>query len=171
VALESFLGFSVWVLPLCYVIGFRDKQVIPRAMVTSVFLLVIYFIMQNSAVAAPYFTIFSKGIVYMATFVYFIGLLITSSRYYLSKNDPSYLWMQLLTIVSGVAAMYVGSVFDAPELRGVGGTFFFLYILEKYAEIPRITKHWAWGTFGFGLLLYGLAMFMKAHPVYFLISV
>jgi len=167
---EAFLGFSVMVLPFCYVIGFKNDQVIPRAMMTSVFLLIVYFAMLNSPALAPYLEIFSKGILYMASFVYFIGLLITSSKYYLNDKDPGYFWMQILTIASGVGAMYIGSVMNAPELRGIGGTFFFLYLIDKYIEIPGLARHWAWGTFIFGLFLYGSAMFMKAHPSYFLFT-
>lgn len=170
IAFETFLGFSVLVLPLCYCIGFRDKQVIPRAMMTSVFLLLIYFPMASNVELGQYFQIFSKGIWYMATFVYFIGLLIVSSRYYLGPNDPSYLAMQLLFLVSGLAAIYLSTILNIPELRGIGGTFFMLWIIEKYTDWPGLREHWLLGTFGLGLLMYGLGMFAKAHPAYFLLS-
>ena len=44
--------------------------------------------------------------------------------------------MQVITIVAGMAAIGAGSLFDIPQLLGIGGTFFVLYLIEKPFEIP-----------------------------------
>jgi hypothetical protein len=166
-ALEAFLGFSVAVMPLCYAIGFKDEDAIPRAMGASFIILASYVAMRMTGYQNQYLEIFSTGALFMGTFVYFIGLLIVSCKYYRSNN---FVFLQILTIASGVAALFLGSVWGITQLQSIGGTFFFLYLLEKYIEIIKIKEHWAWGTFGLGLILFLSAMFMKAHPQYFLIG-
>lgn len=57
-----------------------------------------------------------------------------------------------------------------PTLSGVGGTFFYLYIIELCYEIPWRGAGWAWSLAGLAGLLYGFAWFAQQHPQYFLFS-
>ncbi|MGK7875503.1 MAG: hypothetical protein AB4426_20040 [Xenococcaceae cyanobacterium] len=168
IALEAFLGFSVIVMPLCYAIGFSNKEVIPRAMSASLLLLVFYVCVQITEVELPYIGIFSTGVLFMGSFVYFIGTLIVSTKWYdMPFNLNRYIGLQVLTIVSGVLALYVGSVWNILLLQRIGGTFFFLYLIEKYFELPWQKEAWAWATLGFAIILYLSALFAKQYPQYF----
>jgi hypothetical protein len=167
VALESFLGFTVVIMPLHYMLGFSNYPAALRATAASFILLVFYLSVQIWQIQLPYFSVFASGLVFMGAFVYYMGLLILSSR----KRDLStwqYIGFQGLTIASGVAALLIGSFFQFPTLQGIGGTFFFLYLLEKYFELPWQRKNWAWATLGLALILYSTSLVAKQYPEYFL---
>ena len=169
-ALETFWGFAVVVMPLTYIIGFRSRAVIPKTMILSLLLLVIYIVAQITSTILPYLDIFAPGIKYISSFVYFIGLLIVSSKWYFRKNFNLYLLMQGLTIISGIAALYISSVWQISVLKGISGTLFTLYVIEKYFELPWTKKTWAWATFGLSIILYACAYLIRSYPELFLIS-
>ena len=117
-----------------------------------------------------YLDVFAPGIKYLSSFVYFLGLLIVSSKWYFRQNPNLYRLMQGLTIVSGVAALYISSVWQISVLKGVSGTLFTLYVLEKYWELPWTRKTWAWGMLGLSLLLYVGVWPIRSYPELFLIG-
>src|SRR5690606_30204777 len=106
----------------------------------------IYATTQGTTVAALSYTdaVFGSGMLFVGTFVYHCGLLIVSSKYYLREIDGHYWSLQAVTVLSGIAALYIGSVYELGMLRGISGTFFCLYVLEKYFEIPWKNVGWAW---------------------------
>ncbi|MGD1701092.1 hypothetical protein [Dapis sp. BLCC M229] len=169
IALETCLGFSVVITPLCYMIGFTERDVISRAMSASLILLTLYVSAEIANFELPYIGIFSTGVLFVGTFVYFVGTLIVSSKWYdYGKfNINRYLWLQFLTIGSGVTALYIGSVWQVLLLQRIGGTFFFLYLIEKYFELPWHEKLWAWATLGLAVILYLSALVAKKYPEYF----
>ncbi|MUG93346.1 hypothetical protein F7734_13285 [Scytonema sp. UIC 10036] len=171
ISLETFLGFSVLVMPLCYFIGFRERKVIPRTTAASFLLLVFYVGLKITQTDIAYLNIFSSGALFMGAFVYFIGLLILSSKWHGHNNLWHYVGLQILTIVSGVAAIFIGSVWHIAQLQGIGGTFLFLYLLEKYWELPWKKQSWAWATLGLAVLLYLSSLIVRMYPQYFLFSV
>ena len=78
--------------------------------------------------------------------------------------------MQIITIASGVGAFFFGATFGINALLGIGDTFFVLYLLEKYAEIPWKEVGWAWGLLGLSGLLYASAWVASKYPEYFLLG-
>lgn len=133
IALMGALGFSILITPLTYCIGFKDEAAIGRA-TTAAFLILGFFILLRQQDALADLLVFEKGALWMGSFVGYLGLLIASTRWYDSKFD--YPVMQLVTIIAGMGALFFGSVLAIPELLGIGGTFFVLYLLEKPFEIP-----------------------------------
>lgn len=171
-AFETRLGFSVLAMPLCYAIGFSDREVIPRSMGASFLMLASYVVVVATGADFGGFEVFKAGMLKVGAFVYFTGCLIVSNRYYrrAAHNggvDAEYFLLQLLTIGSGAAALYLGALLGIPALSGIGGTFFALYLVEKYMEIPWQKVGWAWGLLGLSLGLYYLAGFATTHPRYF----
>ncbi len=169
-ALQSALGFSVLVAPLCVGIGFRSRDVIPRSMASAFVLLGAALTLEIQGVKHPTVAVFLPGAIFLGTFVYFVGLLIVSSKLYPwpDKERSGYPAMQILTVVSGLTALAIGSVWEVGSLRGVGGSFFFLYVLEKFFELPWKRAGWAWGSLCLALLLYGAAFVAREFPQYFL---
>ena len=55
-----------------------------------------------------------------------------------------------------------------PLLTGAGGTFFLLYVLEKYYELPWRNRGWAWSLVGFGVILCCIGLAVRSRPEYFL---
>lgn len=105
----------------------------------------------------------------MGAFVYYLGLLILSSRYY-NAGKGNYILLQIITVLSGVAAFFVGATFGVNILLSIGGTFFVLYLLEKYSELPWNDIGWAWSLLGIACLLYGAAFVVGKYPEYFLVG-
>lgn len=177
--LQAFLGFSVIVMPGCVAMGFDDDDNIPRATVASFVILVVYAITELTGGFKPMLVdghevytpliYFRTGAMFMGAFVYFLGLLICSSYYY-TKKQGNYFLMQLITIASGVAAFFFGATFGLNMLLGIGGTFFVLYLLEKYTELPWKHIGWAWGLLGLAAMLYGAAHLAQQYPQYFLLG-
>jgi len=99
----------------------------------------------------------------MGSFVGFLGLLIASSRWY-PKRFP-YAYLQFVTIVAGLAALFVGSLWQIGELQKIGGTFFVLYVLEKLCEIPiEKRKNYAYLGLVVSGLFFGFCMMVRSHP-------
>jgi hypothetical protein len=178
-ALEALLGFSVLVEPGMVGLGFRRGESVPRATVASFLILVTFVVLQiagwfdpvrvEGRDVLPAAVYFRPGALFMGAFVYFLGLLILASTFYSGKRG-NYLLMQGITIVSGVAAFYFGATFGIDTLLGIGGTFFVLYLLEKYTELPWKEIGWAWGLLGFAALLYATAYLAGQFPAYFLLG-
>jgi len=173
VAALAGLGFYAAMIPGVVFLGFRSSEIIAQTTLAAGAMLVAHVALHclgaNPVMLAP----FRSGMGFLGAFVYLLGLLIISNLRYARRNwPPSLLWpryitMQVLTIASGVATMYFGSVYGVPTLLGIGGTFFYLYLLEKYYELPWRGVGWAWSLLGAGCLLYGFALFARAQPEWF----
>ena len=168
-ALLAFFGFSVLVTPLCYCIGFKNDEIMARTTMAAAILVLSYIFCEiSSVILPPQVEIFKFGVLFLGTFVYFTGLLIMSSKFYSLVNDKaSYSLLQLVTIVSGIGALFIGSVFDLDSLQKIGGTFFFLYLIEKYTELPWNSSTWPWLSLIFAGLLWCAARFASVYPTYF----
>lgn len=134
-AFMGLLGFSAAVIPCGYAIGFKDDDDVARA-TTSAFLLLALFVATRISGNFSRLQVFEQGALWFGAFVGYLGLLIASSKWYGGKR-VHYVLMQIVTIVLGMAAIGVGSVFGIKPLLGVGGTFFVLYLIEKPFEIPK----------------------------------
>lgn len=167
------VGFHAGMIPGVVFLGFRDKIVIPRATVAAGALLAVHVGLHCFGRSPAWLEPFRGGLGFLGAFVYLLGLLIMSSRHYACRGWPSesrrmrYTIIQVVTIGSGIAAIYLGSVYRVESLLGVGGTFFYLYLLEKYFELPWRGIGWAWALLGAGGLLYVFALFAQAHPEWF----
>src|SRR3989338_3137439 len=133
-AFMGMLGFSAFVIPCGYVVGFRGKDELSSATSAAFFTLVGFVALRVIGKDLPYIHVFEQGALWLGSFFGFLGLLIASSRWY--ENRTLYPFMQVITIVAGMAAIGAGSLFDIPQLLGIGGTFFVLYLIEKPFEIP-----------------------------------
>ncbi len=163
-ALLSAFGFSMMVYPGVCVMGFDDEDAVGKGTAAAFYLLGIFvaakvlsahassFLFQyvyplfgnfasflgfaaGSPDHAQYLAPFEYGSIFLGSLVGYLGLLISSSRWYPRRN-VSYLFAQVITTVAGLAALFIGSVFGIPVLLKVGGTFFVVYLLTKPWEIP-----------------------------------
>jgi hypothetical protein len=171
-ALFYLLGFQIGITPLCYCFGYEKGEYIPRTTAAAFVLLgctVSYRIIQPNHPELYWFhQAFGDGLLVVGAFVYYISLLITSSKHYMESNR--YWLIQIMAIASGVFAVGTGSIYHIQMLQGVGGTFLALYALEKYFEIPWRKVGWAWSLLGLSGGLYWFAGFVSSHPEYFLVK-
>lgn len=165
-ALQAALGFSVITLPGCLAFGWTDGRQMPKSVFSSFIILAAYLVLKLNGHMVGDLALFETGAVFMGAFVYYLGLLIMSSKFY--ESGGNYGLLQVITIASGMAAFYLGSVFHLGTLLGIGGTFFVIYLLEKYYEIPWKGIGWAWSLLGVAGFLYFVVGFAKTHSQYFL---
>lgn len=162
------LGFSVVVSPLCVFVGFRRRSAIPAAMGAALVLTVTFSAASITGARVPwlgaYVPIFEPAASFVGTFVWFLGGLIVCSRHHRSPNAWA---VQGLFLASAAAALLVGSVWGLPYLEKVAGTFFALWLIEKYLELPWRRGHWPWVALGLGALLWGGAWWAARHPTLF----
>jgi len=171
-ALESALGFVIFVGQLVIMIGFHNEKVIPSATIASFILVLIGSILhlqqRSNILTIP----FTRPLLFLGTFVYFIGMLILTSRLYTEWRTKIYIFWSLQSIAfcSGLAAMFFGPMLELPFIQAIGGTMFVVWLLEKYVELaPWKSPLTVIGSLlGFGLLLYGFAYFLKTNPEYFI---
>lgn len=166
-AFMSFLGFSFFVAPFCIGLGYGDEDKIPRTTFSAFIILMIGLGTRIAGSNLGKFQVFAWSFIWLGTFVYFCSLLIVANKWYSKKN---YWVLTGVTLASGIAALYLGSIYDIPVLQQMGGTFFFIWLTEKYFEIPWGEKGWAWGLLLGSALLYATASFARQHPDYFLFT-
>jgi hypothetical protein len=181
-ALQSFLGFSFITRPGCIAIGWEKEKQVPKSTLASLLILTPYVATNILSSSLPEcIRLFDTGCVFMGAFVYYLGLLVISSKWYCCtkaynpkgketerKGFSRYFMMQAITIASGLAALYLGSTFKIGSLLGIGGTFFTIYLLEKYYEIPWKGVGWAWSLLGVAIALYFFVGFAGQHPQFFI---
>jgi len=170
-AMMVFLGFYLMVIPGYVYLGFTDDG-IARATFTAFCVGFLYTFLYATGQTSDILTIFEIGLSGWGYFVFYLGILIMSSKWYWWQGK-GYKWgewviMQLLVIVAGVAALYCGSIYNIDLLLGIGGTFFGLYLIEKWFEIPWKNSGWAWSLLGLSILLYCFISLVQLYPEYFL---
>lgn len=164
------LGFGFVVSPLVYSIGFKDRTSIIRGTIGASLLLLLYIVVTINNITLPYYVNFSTGIQYLGSIVFYTGILILSARTVANYYAFNYPLMQVLAITVGVATLLVGSVYEMHVMRGIGGSFFALFLLEKQFEYPWNKKRAAWLLLLVGLSLYMLAYVVSEYPEYFFLS-
>ena len=174
-AAMGFLGFACGMFPGVVWIGFTEDAYVLRTTFAAFCMGFLYTILHATGQSSSAFTTFEVGLSWWGFFVFYLGMLIMASKWwaYDWRNRRQYNWgkyalMQVLTIVAGVAALYFGNVYHISLLLGIGGTFFGLYLMEKWFEVPWEGVGWAWSLLGLSVFLYFFVSFAQQHPDYFL---
>jgi hypothetical protein len=173
-ALMSLLGFGMFVIPGIVCVGFNNDGAVNRATVAAGLILGLHILLLITGNTMQQLDVFRIGMVGLGSFVFYLGLLIMSSKWYSYKDRsydiPKYLSINAITVVCGAIALMVGSTYHVNTLLGVGGTLFYLFLIEKYYEIPWKGVGWAWSALGLGGILYVFAVFARANPQYFFMA-
>jgi len=90
-ALELSLGFAIFVEELYIMIGFNDKKPISSSIIASFVLILIGSFLHLQKYSNILTIPFTRPLLFLGTFVYFIGLIILRSRWYprIDKRDQS----------------------------------------------------------------------------------
>lgn len=164
-ALLGSLGFMAGHIPGIVFIGFRDEAVMPRVTFAAWLILAFHTSLLVTGTNAPALEVFRDGMNFMGGFIYFLGLLIMSSRWYcvsyrgaqhedvIATGWSLYWIMQSLALGSAFCAIFFGHTFGMSALLGISGTFLYLYVIEKYYDLPWNGIGWAWSLLGLGMLL------------------
>lgn len=132
-ALLAFLGFSMAVTPFCYSFGFTDEDAVPRATTAGLMVMAAYIALRAFRIDPGYFSVFESGALWLASFVGFLGLLITSSKWY--EDAKHWAIMNTVTIVLLIGVTSLGMVFGIKEVTTIASTFLLFYLAAKIVEI------------------------------------
>lgn len=146
IALLAMVGFIIHASGLGIAVGFKDKESVPTGTFVA-FALVMAHLLMRAYLDEPYLAVFAPAAFWVGSIVFFLGLLIMSSKWY-SHSGKFVLWNMLLPIMA-IAAVFVGEFLGVPDLARVAGTMLVLWAVEKYVEV---TMHGVLSASFFGLL-------------------
>lgn len=128
-------GFAAEAFGLGFAIGFSDDKSVSIGTTVAFILLGTYVLIRISGHDDPYIQPFAPASYLVGSFVGFLGLLILSSKWYAGPFTGGYLFSNVILMpLFGFGAVMIGSMYGIPELQKVGGTFFALWLIEKYVE-------------------------------------
>jgi hypothetical protein len=160
-AMYSALGFIVACFGLCWVIGFDDKYSLHRSLLSSAILVSVAFGLRN----LPMFKPFLPAFYIFSVVIYFLALLIMTSKHYdySYEGTSRYFALQLLMIASCACSLWIGTLYSIPSFYNIGMTFLFLYTGEKLSE-QHMFKDVVVVIFCAGCALFGASFYFFAHP-------
>ena len=151
-------------------IGFKRYDFGATVLVVSFVVVMIFFATEVADFHGIYAEVFKPAVFWIGTEAYFTALAVLAVRWYHRDKPERYLRWQVVSIVSGIAALYIGSYWDIPVMQELAGTYFLIYLLEKYIEMQNWRQHWAWASLGLGILLYIAALLINNYPQFFLLG-
>ncbi|MDQ7027282.1 MAG: hypothetical protein Q9P01_01835 [Anaerolineae bacterium] len=151
-------------------IGFMPYDIGASVLVVSFVLVMIFLVGEVLTIRGIYADIFQPGVFWIGTDAYFAALAVLAARRYHRGNRGRFIRWQIVSIISGLTAIFIGSYWNIPVIQEIAGTYFLIYILEKYIEMQNWRKHWAWASLGLGLILYLAALLMNMYPQFFLLQ-
>jgi len=165
-------GFFAGMYPMCICLGFQkeDNGIVATVIAGAVW--VLYLVLGLCCPDLPEYQPFVPGLAFLGTFCYFLGLLIISNKWYLKyvyNALDHYVPLQVVVVISGIAALYFGTAIGSAAVVGVGGTFFYIWLLQKYFEIVATARiHAAWAMLFLAGILYFMAWHASKNPEYFI---
>jgi hypothetical protein len=133
----AFTGFSVFVTPLSYAIGFEDKDATNRAGGAGLLICLILIFERWSGAAISQLDVFRTGMEWLGPFVFALAILLKSSRWTMDVRKVSYLGMQFMAVAAYSAMIIAGSSFHIDALLNVGSGMLILWLIEKPFEVPN----------------------------------
>lgn len=105
--------------------------------------------------------LFIPGMLWFGPFVFFVTMIIASSHVYCNRhrrhddsfNNVRYCVNNIMTIICTISAVLIGNHYNIPQLFGICGTVFFIFLLEKFCEIASDRELLAWTLFLSGIML------------------
>lgn len=180
----GFIGFQVGFGPGFVAFGYKEKDIVASAALASGVVTIVGSFLRVELMNAIQYNVpftpllqlaqlFVPGMLWFGPFVFFISLLIVSMKHYscdfspyhhLDRYSNVYFTNNFITIVASMIAILCGNLYNIPQLSGFSGTFFVLYLLEKYCELmPNRREVWAWTTLMIGIILYAVNVYYRAE--------
>lgn len=160
-----------------YQIGFTKEKKIYSCLSVSLLLNTIFVLCRLYDVNLYRAGVFENGIVFWATLVGAVSVLILSSEFYLvtlSKDytltSTKYFLSQLIILVYCLSLIYFGNLLYITSYTNIGGTFMLLWVIDvEYAVLSRFKTESLTGISFITLLnLYVIIKVITLYPEYFL---
>lgn len=169
-AFVAFFGFILLAGPLTIIIGFSSTNKAGQGTFAAA-CLTIFGLSLTLHYLPSSLDVFQTGALFTGTFVYFIGMLILSSKWVAKEN---YWLRNLVTLISGPSLIWVATSLELGVVNAIAGTFFVIFLMDKYVEFCSL---WVKNTIGFGAALLGTGLFgfclmqlLNIYPQYFVSS-
>jgi hypothetical protein len=153
------MGFGMGYISFGY--GYKNQDLIPSATIIAGIVTLAGCYLKNVNPISK-LKLFVPGMLWLGPFVFFVSLLILSSRMYARSNQ--YIINNIITIICGLGALLYGNLYNVPQLIGYSGTFVSIFLLEKYCEIvPYNSTAHAWSALCLGIILYVVNMYYRVE--------
>jgi hypothetical protein len=150
--------------------GFKRYDLGATVLVISFVLVMIFFATEVLNFHGIYAEVFKPAVFWIGTEAYFTALTVLAVRWYHREKPGRYLRWQIVSIVSGIVALYIGTYWNIPVIQEIAGTYFLIYLFEKYIEMQDWRRRWAWASLGLGIMLYIAALLINIYPQFFLLG-
>jgi len=170
----SLIGFHMGFGQGYVVLGYTEKKYVASATMASGIVTfmgsLLRVSLENSIASATpisplmqYAQLFVPGMIWLGPSVFFLSMLISSSKLYCNNNEL-YASNNMLNILLSASAVVLGNLYGIPQLSGFSGTFFALFLAEKYVElVPNRVEVWAITSILVGTILYAFNVYFRAE--------
>ena len=164
------LGFSFFILPFCYCIGWKSEDAMVRTAATSTCMLCAFVAARVFQVEPEVLALFQSPVNVLGAVMLFLCLLIMSNLYYCDAYrgcGGDYLRRNATFMAAASCAMYCGNVYGMQGLSNTATTFFVLWLMEKYCEL-HISQEWnVWVmVLLLSITMYKLALGLHEYPAF-----
>jgi hypothetical protein len=164
-----------------YSTGFDHQHSMERCAFISWIIVPLYMAFKTGVIQTEHTQIldlFENGCLFFGTFIGLLSILIMSDEYYcrshICRNYQDYRTvyyvMQLLMLASCLSCLYFGSIFNLAIMKGIGGTFLVLFLLDmEYHFLKQFRTGSLTGIlFVLAVNLYALRYYILNYREYFI---
>jgi hypothetical protein len=166
-SLLSGMGFSIMCRELCWVIGFDNDFSMHRVVISILFVEPLFVIMKLCSDPNTYgyiFEPFMSAVLSGGTTIYFLAMLMITSRLYIQSDDAHHFQSQLVMILSLSVTLFFGTYYNITSLYNVGITYMIIYAMEKIAEKSYKSELFPVIMFIYSVILYFISYYLYSHP-------
>eukprot|EP00697_Spironema_sp_BW2_P003185 gnl/Spiro4/14257_TR7667_c0_g1_i1.p1 gnl/Spiro4/14257_TR7667_c0_g1~~gnl/Spiro4/14257_TR7667_c0_g1_i1.p1 ORF type:complete len:424 (+),score=87.40 gnl/Spiro4/14257_TR7667_c0_g1_i1:32-1273(+) len=156
------LNMYICIAPGCIAMGFDNDNAAARAAVVCFFMWTGFTLQKVLGNPIPYIHVFDTAALLVGSYGYFLATLVLGFDWRGAGFVADFFFF-----FGALLAIFCGSAFSIPQLTGCAGTFGTIWVCGKYWQIPVMRDTFPWSILTFGLMLYGLAYFLTAHPEFF----
>ncbi|EKU98558.1 hypothetical protein Lepto7375DRAFT_7856 [Leptolyngbya sp. PCC 7375] len=150
-AFVACFGFILLAGPLTIIIGFDSTDKAGQGTFAAA-CLILFGLGLTQHYLPRSLDVFQTGALFTGTFVYFVGMLILSSKWVAKEK---YWLRNVVTCLSGPLLIAVATSLDLGVVNAIAGTFFVIFLMDKYVEFCTL---WVKNTIGFGAALLGTGL-------------
>ena len=140
--------------------GLRDDGYSNGAVIAGIGILAFYLLIRKLSLGWYPHEVFETSALAVGGIAAGAGLLYNGFRF-TGGGGLGYWWNQLMSVCFALFAVFVGSCLQADDLEKIGGTFLFLFIIEKVIDLVTLMGNLFIGIIiialaGIGLIYFGI---------------
>jgi hypothetical protein len=173
ITLFARIGFVFGPIDHGYQTGFNTESALERCLILALVLVSGYLVIHEKAGIGGYIQLFETGILFHATLVELIAMLIISDDLYTLGflSECNVLTRQGMMLIILMFNIYLGYILQYTQLKTLGGTFLVLWLMDVQRMIIFHMSHCYISLILFVIFanLMGLIYYIKYYPEYFIL--